>query len=177
VLCVARTVVVSFAVGVLWRTFSSRSILARMPSALAVQMNERGLVWWASMNDSMASINSETLRHVRRSNRFVVISRNQRSILFRHELLVGMKCTWNRGCTFSRPALGSKSFRPRTRPRIFRVGRSALFRQIKQLFHEMRIIVGNEQCCRIPICPILPAGRNDKGREVSQARRQLRVLC
>ena len=30
-----------------------------------------------------------------------VMSRNQRSMTFSHELLVGMKCMWNRLCRFS----------------------------------------------------------------------------
>ena len=38
-----------------------------------------------------------TLLNVPRRKRFCVSSRNQRSTRFSHELLVGVKCMWNRG--------------------------------------------------------------------------------
>src|SRR5215213_4015692 len=50
---------------------------------------------------SIAAIRSGTDLKTPRRMAFSVSSRNQRSAMFSHELDVGMKCRWNRGCLSS----------------------------------------------------------------------------
>lgn len=45
----------------------------------------------------MASMSSSTLRKMPRRSRFSVRSRKNRSTMFSHEQLVGVKCMWKRG--------------------------------------------------------------------------------
>ena len=85
------TSVVSHAVAVLSRTARARRIFSRIGATFAVHLKARGFSLCSSRYERIALTNCFTFRNVLRRSRFSVISRNQRSIRFNHELLVGVK--------------------------------------------------------------------------------------
>src|SRR5215218_229993 len=78
-----------------------RLTFSRISSAVAVHTNGLGSLLLAWRYASIAAIRSGTDLKTPRRMAFSVSSRNQRSAMFSHELDVGMKCRWNRGCLSS----------------------------------------------------------------------------
>ena len=79
----------------------ARVTLARMSDALAVQMKGLGSMLWCAMYKSMARSSSGTLVKLSRRMRLSVMSRKNRSTMFSHDALVGVKCMTKRGCRAS----------------------------------------------------------------------------
>ena len=76
----------------------ARVTLARMSLALAVQMNGLGSRLCSTMQLARAGDRRSTLANAPVRRRWVVMSRKNRSTMFSHDELVGVKYMRNRGC-------------------------------------------------------------------------------
>jgi hypothetical protein len=89
---------------------------ARVPriwSAVLVQTKGLGSAFQALIQRRTSASSSRTLRWADRRSLRLVSSANQRSIRFSQELLVGVKCRWNRGWRISHSLTLGIKFRTR----------------------------------------------------------------